>query len=365
MDKSAADFSIYENVPLSGHTTLGVGGPARFFVKASSENHILQALDFAHAKDCPVFILGGGSNIVVSDAGFPGLAVKIEIPGIRIREGENDSTVSVGSGVEWDELVQFCVDRNLAGIECLSGIPGTVGASPIQNVGAYGEEVSEVIRDVRVLDRRSHNVLVLSNADCGFSYRSSIFKTTARDRYVILSVNLNLNPGGIPRIEYPDLQEFFDNATDMPTLSEVRNAVLEIRKEKAMVLSPEDPDSKSVGSFFINPTLTPDAIFRLEAEARTMGLLGLSEGIPSHGVSAGKEKVPAAWFVERAGFHKGHVQGRAGISNKHALALINRGGAKAQDILELMSSIQTRVKALFGVDLQPEPGFVGFDREIR
>lgn len=343
---------------LAGYTTLGVGGPARYLTVAKSEAEILSALDFARAQDLPVFILGGGSNIIVSDAGYSGLVLKIEIPGIQPLEDR--SRISVGAGVEWDAFVQYCVSRNLAGIECLSGIPGTVGAAPVQNIGAYGEEVGNTIFKIQALDRNSNRIVELANADCLFSYRSSIFNTTHQDRYILMRVDFALRSEGMPRIQYPDLQRCFGNT--MPSLIEVRQAVLQIREAKAMVLNPKDPDSRSVGSFFKNPILAPGEAAPAEKKARALGLLGASECLPRFAAANGKDKVPAAWLIEHAGFNKGYASGHAGISSKHALAIINRGGAQARDILDLMNRIQTRVLELFGIQLQPEPVFVGFEK---
>jgi UDP-N-acetylmuramate dehydrogenase len=360
MNKRGTALTVLENVPLASYTTLGVGGPARFLVRARNERHILDAMEYARARGCPVFILGGGSNIVVSDMGFPGLVLKIEIPGIRSLDGEDGAEISVGAGVEWDAFVQYCVNRNLAGIECLSGIPGTVGGTPVQNVGAYGEEVSETIFRIRVLDRNSNDIAELCRADCGFAYRSSVFNTIHKDRYIILSVDFVLGSAEKPFIDHQDLKSYFDIESQVPTISEVREAVLQIRKAKAMVLVNGDPDSRSVGSFFKNPVLSSNDTAAVEKEARAHGLLGPSESIPRVAAPGDKEKLPAAWFVERAGFHRGYTCGRTGISSKHALALINRGGASAQDILDLMRQIQANVHDLFGLDLQPEPVFVGF-----
>jgi UDP-N-acetylmuramate dehydrogenase len=357
---SGRELLIDESVALAPYTTLGVGGPARFFVRATSEDQISDAARYAQARSCPVFILGKGSNIIVSDAGFPGLVIKVEIPGILPLDNEDGSRISAGAGVEWDALVRYSVIRNLAGIECLSGIPGTVGATPVQNVGAYGQEVGDTIFRIRAFDLNSGNVAELDRADCGFGYRSSVFNTTAKDRHAILRVDFALNAGKKSRVEHKDLQEYFGFQSRHPTIMEVREAVLRIRKAKAMVLTEGDPDSRSVGSFFKNPTLSPDQAAAIENEARTCGFLGPCENIPRYMASGGMEKLPAAWFVERAGFHKGYACNRAGISSKHALALINRGGASAHDILDLMGKIQDTVHRLFNVDLQPEPVFVGF-----
>jgi UDP-N-acetylmuramate dehydrogenase len=358
MTKFGSTISIRENVPLASYTTLGIGGPARYFVAVKREEQIPDALDFASKCGCPVFILGSGSNIVVSDSGFPGLIIKIEITGIQSFDDER--MVSVAAGEEWDSLAQRCVSLNLAGIECLSGIPGTVGAAPVQNIGAYGEEVSEVILSVRVFDRESQEILELSATECKFAYRSSIFNTSGTDRYIILKVSFGLRMDGAPCIHYRDLQLRFGKRSRPPSLREVRDAVLQIRESKAMVLRDNDPDSKSVGSFFKNPVLNSAAAAQAESRARACGLLGISEKIPNFQAPAGKEKLPAAWLIERAGFAKGFVRGNAAISGKHTLALVNRGGASAQEILDLMRLIQERVYELFGVELQSEPIFLGF-----
>lgn len=360
MDKYRPKLIICENVPLAPYTTLGVGGPARFFVEVKNEDRILDATGFARARSCPYFILGSGSNIVVSDTGFPGVVIKMDIPGIKVQGKINDARISVGAGVAWDIFVQYCVTENLAGVECLSGIPGTVGGAPVQNIGAYGEEAGDVILRVRVLDRLSHSITELDNADCQFTYRSSIFNSTHKDRYVILNVEFALRSDGRSRVQYKDLQKHFARSSQLPKISEVRQAVLQIRESKGMILNDSDPDSKSVGSFFKNPVLDLETIAGVESVARERGILGASETIPRFTTPEGHEKLAAAWFIERAGFHKGFALGRAGISGKHALAIINKGGATARDILDLMYKIQERVLELVGIELEPEPVFVGF-----
>jgi UDP-N-acetylmuramate dehydrogenase len=355
---SKSTLSIRENVPLAPYTTIGIGGPARFLVSIKREEQLPDALDFAFARGCPVFILGGGSNIVVSDSGFPGLIIKIELSGIQSFDGDN--TVYVAAGEQWDSLVQHCIGRNLAGLECLSGIPGTVGAAPVQNVGAYGEEISEVVLSVRAFDRETQEILELSPSECRFAYRSSIFNTTDAGRYIILRVSLGMRFDGPPRIHYRDLQLRFGDSARHPSLREVRNAVLQIRESKGMILLDADPDSKSVGSFFKNPILSREAALEVQNKARACGLLSIEENIPRFPALSDKEKIPAAWLVEHAGFAKGLQRGNAAISTKHALALVNRGDASAQDILDLSRSIQDRVYELFNIELQPEPVFVGF-----
>lgn len=350
--------SIQENVPLAPLTTLGIGGAARFFVEACSEGELLEAIAFAGQRQLPVFILGGGSNVLIADEGFPGLVIRVAIKGIAWNQ-----EITAGAGEDWDDFVRQCVERNLAGVECLSGIPGLVGGTPVQNVGAYGQEVSETITKVRVFDRQSNCIVELNNAGCGFAYRASIFNSTGKNRYVVLAVTYTLVPNGKPAIRYPDLKNFFAGRTDNPTLREVREAVIAIRSRKGMVISPTDPandsDCRSAGSFFKNPVITAEAFSRLEASAKEQHLLRDDERIPHFPSSDGKVKVPAAWLIERAGFQKGFAKGQAGISSKHTLAIINRGGATTREVLELVKEIQERTSAKFGVWLTPEPVFVG------
>jgi UDP-N-acetylmuramate dehydrogenase len=237
----------------------------------------------------------------------------------------------------------------------LSGIPGTVGGTPVQNVGAYGHEVSETIREVRVLDLQTLQVKTLSNAECGFTYRASIFNTTDLGRYIILQVSFALRQGGKPNVRYADLQEFFASRTGDPTLVEVRAAVREIRHRKAMLIVPGDEDARSAGSFFKNPIVSQSFFEELSARLESRGLQ-----LPSYPANDGFRKLPAAWLVEHAGFSKGYSKGAAGISRRHALAIINRGGATAADIIALKDEIQAGVLQEFGIELQPEPVLVGF-----
>src|ERR1019366_65805 len=258
-------------------------------------------------------------------------------------------------GVNWDTLVAQTVDANCAGLECLSGIPGTVGGTPVQNVGAYGQEVAETIHEVRALDLRSLQVRILSNAECGFTYRASIFNTTERERYIILQVSFALHPGGKPSVRYADLQKFFASRSGDPTLAEVRAAVREIRHGKAMLIIPGDEDAHSAGSFFKNPIVPQPFFAELLARLESRGVQ-----LPSYPASDGFRKLPAAWLVEHAGFAKGYSKGAAGISRRHALAIINRGGATAADIIALKNEVQAGVLHEFGIELQPEPVLVGF-----
>jgi len=356
----SVDSLIRENTLLAPFTTLKIGGAARFFAEARSEADLLVALEFAERQQLPIFILGGGSNALIADEGFPGLVVRVAIEGVVWRNEGEKVLVTAGAGEDWDELVRRCVERDLAGVECLSGIPGSVGGTPVQNVGAYGQEVSETITSVRVFDRLAGQFVELSDAECQFSYRASLFNTVARDRYVVLAVTYALKPDGDPALRYPDVKNFFANATSKPSLREVREAVRAIRARKAMLITPDDPDCRSAGSFFKNPVVTLETFARIEAAAKEQGLICDDERAPSFSASEGKVKVPAAWLIERAGFQKGYSRGRVGISSKHTLAIINRGGATAREVIELAREIQERVWARFGVPLTPEPVFAGF-----
>jgi UDP-N-acetylmuramate dehydrogenase len=347
---------IREDVPLASMTTLGVGGPARYFVEATTKDEVVEAVEFARLQELPLFVLGGGSNVVVADGGFPGVVLKVSIGGLSQSGVANEKVVFVaGAGLEWDVLVERTVAGNCAGLECLSGIPGTVGGTPVQNVGAYGQDVSQTIEELRVLDLHSLQAKALSNEECGFGYRSSIFNTSERGRYIIVSVSFAVRRGGKPALKYPDLRNFFAGRDNEPSLSEVRAAVREIRHGKAMLIVPGEDDARSVGSFFKNPVVPQATVDELSARAASRGLV-----LPSYPAAEGGRKVSAAWLVEHAGFAKGYENGRAGISRKHALAIVNRGGAKAAEIVALKDEIQARVLDEFGIRLQPEPVFVGF-----
>jgi UDP-N-acetylmuramate dehydrogenase len=352
---------IQENVLLAPLTTLGIGGPARYFAEATSENAVLDALSFAEQHKFPVFILGGGSNLLVADEGFPGLVIHIAITGTQARKEGEQVIITASAGEDWDAFVSTCVERGWAGLECLSGIPGLVGGAPVQNVGAYGQEVSETILAVRAYDRQKGRIVELANAACGFSYRTSIFNTSARDRYIVLAVTYQLAAHGRPTIRYADVERYFAGRNSEPSLREVREAVRMIRASKAMLLLPGDPDCHSAGSFFKNPVVTAEKFAQIEEAARAYQVLSAAERVPRYDAPGGQVKVSAAWLIERAGLHKGYQRGRVGLSTKHTLAIINRGGATAREVVELMREIQSCVEERFGVALVPEPVFVGFD----
>jgi UDP-N-acetylmuramate dehydrogenase len=321
-------------VELAPLTTLRLGGPAGALIEARSEDELVAA-----APDAAL-VLAGGSNVVVADAGVPGTVVRVCTRGIE-RDG---ARLTVAAGEDWDALVALCVAAGLQGFECLSGIPGTVGATPIQNVGAYGQEVAETVESVRVLDRATGRVEEMSAADCGFVYRGSVFKY--HDRRVVLAVTFVLREAARSGpLRYAELAR----ALDVPVggsapLADVREAVLALRRRKGMVIDPADPDSVSAGSFFTNPIL--DAA---------------PEGAPAWPEPDGRVKTSAAWLIERSGFHRGYGNGRVGISAKHTLALVNRGGGTTAELMALAHEIAAGVHDRFGVALHPEPVLVGHE----
>lgn len=341
-------MQFLEDVPLAPYTTFGIGGPARWFTAARSEEDILEAVAFARDRQLPLFVLGGGSNLLVSDEGFPGLVLHIRLPGVEDRGG---GALVAAAGEDWDHLVSLAVDKGYAGIECLAGIPGSVGGTPVQNVGAYGQEVSQTIESVRALDLETLTFVDLSAAACGFSYRRSIFNSTQRGRYVVSRVAYKLKKGMYSTLSYADIKRYFQEKPGMPGLSEVAGAVREIRQRKGMLMVEGDSDCASAGSFFKNPVV-PVEVFQRIADQ--------SDGtVPHYDAGPGQVKIPAAWLLEHAGFSKGFTMGRAGISSRHTLALINRGGATAAEVVALRDRILVEVDTRYGIRLEPEPVWVG------
>jgi UDP-N-acetylmuramate dehydrogenase len=334
------------SVPLAPLTTLRLGGPAQRLVEARTEAEVVDAVMGASE---PVLVLAGGSNVVIADEGFPGTVVHVLTSGVE-RDG---ATLTVQAGEPWDGVVAACVADGLAGFECLSGIPGSTGATPIQNVGAYGQEVAETVVSVRVLDRETDRVEELPAAACGFRYRGSVFKY--HDRRVVLSVSFRLRRDGRSGpLRYAELARTLGVPVGgTAPLAGVREAVLALRRRKGMVIDPADADSVSAGSFFTNPILEPDAF------AALAGRLGPDLRPPAWPEPDGRIKTSAAWLIERAGFQRGHGNGRVGISTKHTLALVNRGGASTADLMALAREIADGVQARLGVTLHPEPVLVG------
>jgi UDP-N-acetylmuramate dehydrogenase len=332
---------IREQVGLAGYTTFGIGGVARYFATAKTQKDVADAVAWAADRGIQLSILGGGSNLLVADEGFDGLVLHVAIPGI---EYDQNGRFVVGAGESWDGFVTRSISENCAGIECLAGIPGSVGGTPVQNVGAYGQEVSETIESVRVFDRVRRLFVHYHNAACKFRYRESVFNTTWRDRYIVTRVRFTLRPGGEPTLKYADLQKRFTGMS--PTLLEVSKTVREIRQSKGMLIVPGDADSRSAGSFFKNPIVTVEVADRIV-------------GVPQWPAGEGLVKLPAAWLLEQAGFVKGYGSGPVRIASKHTLALTNRGGATFADVVAMQEEIVAGVEKKFGVRLQREPVVLG------
>ncbi len=338
------------DVPLAPLCTMQVGGSADRFVEATSADGLLAALTRANEQRWPVRLLGGGSNIVVSDSGVRGLVVAVRTRGVAIEELAGDGvSITAAAGEPWDDFVARTVALNLQGLECLSGIPGLVGATPIQNVGAYGQEVAETIGCVRVLDRKSLSVSELEASECGFAYRDSRFKSHEPERFAVLSVNYRLRRGVPPAVRYPELERHLaGRGIDQPSLSEVRESVLALRRGKSMVLDATDPNGRSCGSFFTNP------IVPVELAASVMVRAGTAS-VPQWSQSDGRVKLAAAWLIEQSGFVKGTRRGAVGLSSKHALSIVCHDGASAGAVLGFAAEIVSAVRERFGVELTPEP----------
>ena len=373
-------LTVREQVMLAGYTTLGVGGPAARFVDAGTDEQVIAEVRDADAAGEPVLVLGGGSNLVVADEGFPGTVVHVATSGVSIAGDDGGVLVAVAAGEDWDRLAERCVAEGLSGIECLSGIPGLAGATPIQNVGAYGQEVSETVVAVRAYDRLRDTIATLANAECGFGYRTSAFKRSvgvqrgraaldaaaATGRYVVLGVTFRLSrdPLSAP-VRYGELARVLGTGDGgRAPLADVRSAVLALRRGKGMVLDPADPDTRSAGSFFTNPALDDRQL--ADVQRRAAARAGVAEGevsvphFPAGDGQDGQVKVPAAWLIEHAGFGKGYPGGGgARISSKHTLALVNGGGASSASLVALAREIRNGVRHAFGVELVNEPVLIG------
>jgi UDP-N-acetylmuramate dehydrogenase len=361
---------------LAGYTTLGVGGPARDFVSADTERSLIGAVRSADKAGEPVLLIGSGSNLVIADAGFPGTVIHVNTRGLTfVDAGDGAVDITVAAGADWDDVVADAVAEGLAGLEPLSGIPGRAGATPIQNVGAYGREVAEIIIAVRVYDRQEDQIRIIPNESCRFSYRTSLFKSgrpealvslpsgtrsqaAGQPRYVVLDVTFRLarQPLSAP-VRYAELaSELGVEMGEQAALSEVRAAVIKIRSRKGMVLNPGDPDTRSAGSFFTNPVITAEEFAGVKRAATARGV----GPVPHFPAGEGRVKVPAAWLIEHSGFAKGYgAPGRARVSSKHTLALVNAGEATTADLLALAREIVSGVQAAYGVTLTPEPILIG------
>ncbi|MDB4942238.1 MAG: UDP-N-acetylenolpyruvoylglucosamine reductase [Labilithrix sp.] len=353
---------VRHDIPLAELTTLRLGGPARRIVSPTSESELLEVLRGLDARGEPVLVIGGGSNLVVGDEGWPGTVVRIATRGIVTDDAEPWGGVpsvlrSAAAGEPWDDFVTGCVADGLAGNECLAGIPGLVGATPMQNVGAYGQDVGETITRVRAWDRTTSRIVTFDHEACRFAYRSSVFRGTTR--HVILSVSFRLlRRRTSAELRYPELTRALGiESGERAPLGRVRETVVALRRRKGMVLDPTDPDTTSAGSFFTNPIV--DAATLAAIRERVQPLLREGEAMPVYPEADGRAKLSAAWLIERAGFTKGYALGRVALSSKHALALTNRGGATTEELIALARSIRDGVSARLGVTLENEPVFVG------
>ncbi len=348
---------IDENVPLAPLTTLGIGGPAATLVEAATADEAVAAVRAADAAGEPVLVLAGGSNVVVADAGFAGTVVRLVSRGVHVAPRDGHVGVTVEAGEPWDAVVERAVAHGFAGLECLSGIPGSAGATPIQNVGAYGQEVAETIRSVRAYDREAGAIVDLAPDACQFTYRGSAFKR--RDRHVVLAVTFALDRSRRSSpIRYPELAVRLGiEVGARAPMADVREAVLDLRRAKGMVLDPADADTASAGSFFTNPILEERAFADLRARAAAR--LGRDAEPPAYPEPGGRTKTSAAWLIEHAGFAKGHGAGAVRLSSKHTLAITNRGGGTAAELIALARELRDGVFDAFGVDLEAEPVLVG------
>ena len=344
-------MTIRENVALGPLTTLGVGGAARYFKVAENEADVAETVRWAGERGLPLFVLGGGSNLLVSDAGFAGLVVQIAIKGVR---DCGDGCFAVGAGEVWDEFVDRMVKARMQGVECLAGIPGSVGGTPVQNVGAYGQEVAETIVLVRAFDRKTGQFIELDREACRFRYRKSLFNQDEPDRYIVTRVDFRLHPNGRAQVTYGDVKRYFAESAEPIDLQSVTSVVRRIRRGKGMLIVEGDPDCRSAGSFFKNPVVAVGELGEVAAVASVN-----ADAVPHWPAEDGAVKLSAAWLIERAGFPKGFTDGAAGISSRHTLALINRGGATAADIERLQDRIREGVRAKFGVGLEREPVKLG------
>jgi UDP-N-acetylmuramate dehydrogenase len=349
-----APFAPHVEEPLGRRSTLGVGGSAQFYGEVDGEAALLRALRWADERKLPVTVLGGGSNVVIADRGIPGLVLRVVAAHELVSEdGRGGVEVRVGAGRDWDGFVSAAVQRGWAGVECLSGIPGLVGATPIQNVGAYGQEVSDTITAVHAFDRDQQRSVDIAGADCGFAYRTSRFKAEAEVRFIVLGVSFRLTPGGPPCLGYAEIAAKLGASAATATLQSVRDTVLETRRAKSMLLSADDPNRRSCGSFFLNPIVDPATLDNVRHIAQ--------QAVPHFAQADGRFKLPAAWLIEHAGFQRGQRWGAVGISSKHTLALVCHPGARAADVVELARRVRKVVRDRFGIELKPEPRFLGFD----
>ena len=347
---------IRENVPLAGFTTFGIGGPAHRFVEVTTLEEAAQALALASEQGLPLFIIGGGSNLLISDNGFPGLVILNRIKGFSVARDGDSLLVTAGGGEDWQYFADRCVAEGWQGIECLVGIPGTVGGSPVQNIGAYGQEVSQTIVKVEALETASGDAVHFKKEQCGFGYRGSIFNSTEAGRHLITGVTFRLVSGGAPHVAYRELEERL-TANAAPTIGDVRDAILAIREGKGLLIRERIEYLKSAGSFFKNPVVTAE---EYEGIARVVeGTGGFTNW--SWPMESGTVKLSAACLIQCAGFHRGYRKGALGISPHHSLIMVNLGEALAREIIGFATEVRKCVYERFGVTLVPEVCLIGFD----
>ncbi len=345
-----ATLHLQQGVPLSPYTTINLGGEARYFLSCESTLLLKRALTHARNHRLRVHILGGGSNTIFPDAGFDGLVLHIGLRGISVASEANDTLVTAAAGEEWDPFVRSCVLQKLAGLECLSGIPGLVGAAPMQNIGAYGQEICETLARLKAIDRQTLKECEFAGSECGFGYRQSRFKREDAGRFVITEVTFRLKRNGNPAIRYPELQKLLESRGNEPGLEDTRAAVLSLRKSKSMIIDPSDPETRSVGSFFTNPVLSESEFV---SATERWGKARIPMPPATYPAGTGR-KIPAAWLVEQSGFPRGYRRGSVGVSARHALALVNYGGS-SNELLSLANDIGNAVFERFGLHLEREP----------
>jgi UDP-N-acetylmuramate dehydrogenase len=366
-----APAKLARDVPLAPLTTLGLGGRARALIEIDSDASLVEALRFARESRVPIFVLGGGSNVVIADAGFPGLVLRMASRGVTLEPeavaaADGDRVrVRAAAGEPWDALVARTVAEGLAGIECLSGIPGLVGSTPIQNVGAYGQEVADAIVEVEVLDRDTLARATLGPSECRFAYRHSLFKEPAGAGWIVTAVTFALRRGAPGPVRYGELAKALAAHGGVNDVRGIREEVLALRRAKSMVWDPEDPNRRSAGSFFTNPIVPRALAERLVDDAVATGLVRFREEVPVFAApdldGAPRAKLSAGWLIERAGFERGLRRGAVGLSTKHALCLVHHGGGQAAELVAFARLVADGVASRFGVRLAPEPVFVGFD----
>lgn len=352
-------MDVQYHVPLAPLTSLRLGGPAARLVEVTTDQEVEQAVCEVANPGEPVFVLGGGSNVIVADNGWPGLVVRMALGGVRVQRQETGVRVEAAAGEAWDGLVAHAVQQGWSGVECLSGIPGLVGACPVQNVGAYGQEVGDIVVSVRAYDRQRLEFVEFDRAACAFAYRRSVFKE--QDRYIITRVTFDLAVSSLSQpVRYAELARTLGvREGDCVPARVVREAVLSLRRAKGMILDPADPETATAGSYFLNPVLSAAESKALEERLRSCGVLGSTEPMRGHATPDGGTKVPAAWLIETAGFTKGIGRSGIGISRRHALALVNRGGGTTRELLAFEAEIVAAVQDKFGVRLHREPVLVG------